>query len=179
MVWMPCKRYVKRWLLWRYNRPDGRWKEIVNLGGDRGLYREFVVRLRRGSHRYDKRQRGRTYGTEVAIEVTEDVFRRYGWELTGTELAEMNGVLECRVKQLLHSYVLAMSVTGMSLNDCLRRFRRRVGMSEDDWGMDSMRKEVSRHVCLPGANLYEDFCRRVEENVWRNLSGGGTMNIED
>lgn len=173
-VWLPCKVYVKRWLIRRYNRPDENWRELVRLSGDRVLWRELLLRLRRGSRRGEARGAGRRWPTQVAVEITEDVFRRYGWELTGTELAEMNSVLEGMVKRELHAYVLGLSVTGMSLNECIRRYRRRTGIGEDDWGTDSIRKEVTRHVRLPDVNLYADFCRRVEENLWRNVSGGGT-----
>ena len=29
-VWVPCKGYVKRWLLANFNRPDEYWQELVN-----------------------------------------------------------------------------------------------------------------------------------------------------
>lgn len=169
-MWMPCKRYVKRWLLRRYGRPDRNWPELVNLGGDKPLYRIFVSHLRRAYRRYDTRACARQYPTQVAVEITEDVFRRYGWELTATELSSVNAILEARVKQQLHAYVIALSTTGMPLNECIRQWRRRTGITDDDWSSDSIRKEITRHIQLPQLNLWEEFCKKIEENVWCNLT---------
>lgn len=44
-VWVPCKGYVKRWLLANFNRPDEYWQELVNLSPNR----EFADDFKRGS----------------------------------------------------------------------------------------------------------------------------------
>lgn len=173
-VWVPCKGYVKRWLLLNYNRPDSRWPEIANLSVNSFLHREFLTRLRRGTMRGEKDVKS-TYREQVAIEITEDTFRRYGWELTGMALRDWNRLLEHEVKGMLRTHVAMMSVTGISLNDSIRRFRRATGMTELDWETDSMRKEVTRHLRFDGSCYYDDFLKKIEKNVWSVLSENGQL----
>lgn len=173
-VWMPCKGYVKRWLLVNYNRPDRCWPEIVDLSENRPLYRLFLNHLRRGWHRRDGSAMS-VYGERVAIEISEDTFRRYGWELTGTELRDFNGELERQVKLAFHTHVSMLSVTGITLNESIRRFRRYTGIGELDWETDSMRKEVLRHVRMDGGELWREYQARMEEKVWAVLSENGLL----
>ena len=140
-VWMPCKGYVKRWLLANYNRPDENWPELVNLSANRDLADDFRRRLIRGEARRDQSLRGR-YTTRVAIEITMDTFQRYGWELSPTETLHFNTRLEREVKQVLHTYSAMLSVTGLSIADRIKRFRRATGITELDWDTDSIRKEL-------------------------------------
>ena len=76
-VWVPCKGYVKRFLVSNYNRPDDDWAELVNLSPNRELAEDFRRRLIRGEARRDLTVRGR-YTTQVAIEISMDTFQRYG-----------------------------------------------------------------------------------------------------
>lgn len=174
VVWVPCKGYVKRWLLLNYNRPDGRWPEIVNLSDNTFLHREFLIRLRRGSVRVEK-EMNNAYKDQVAIEITEDTFRRFGWELSGRALKDWNRLLEHEVKGMLRTFVAMTSVTGISLNDCIRRFRRATGMTDLDWETDSIRKEVTRHLVFDGRCYYDEFLKKIEKNVWSVLSENGQL----
>ena len=157
-----------------YNRPDGCWPEIVALNENRPLYRQFLNHLRRGWHRRDGKSAS-AYKTSVAIEISEDAFRRYGWELTDTELREFNGLLERQVKLMFHTHVAMLSVTGISLSESIRRFRSYTGIGEQDWETDSMRKEVMRHVSMDGGDAWRVFLERMEENVWAVLSKNGLL----
>lgn len=115
-VWVPCKGYVKRWLLANFNRPDEYWQELVNLSPNREFADDFKKRLTRAEARRDSSVKGR-YTTRVAIEITYDTFQRYGWELTPTETLRWNTKMESEVKQVLHTYNAMLSVTGLSIAD--------------------------------------------------------------
>lgn len=142
-VWVPCKGYVKRWLLANYNSPDDNWAELVNLSPNRELAEDFRRRLIRGEARRDNSVRGR-YTTQVAIEISMDTFNRYGWMLSPTETLHFNSRLEREVKQVLHTYSAMLSVTGMSIAERIKRFRKATGITENDWDTDSIRKELQR-----------------------------------
>ena len=45
VCWLPCKPYVKQFLLYNFNAPDDTWTEIVNLSPDKELQNDFLSRL--------------------------------------------------------------------------------------------------------------------------------------
>ncbi len=171
-VWVPCKGYVKRWLLANFNRPDDNWPELVNLSPNRDLAEDFRRRLIRGEARRDQSARGR-YTTRVAIEITIDSFHRYGWELPPTEIMHFNTRLEREVKLVLHTYNAMLSTTGMTIADRIKRFRRATGITELDWDTDSIRKELQRNAKIDGADDFELFVKKMEQKCWALLSKSG------
>ena len=171
-VWVPCKGYVKRWLLANYNSPDDNWAELVNLSPNRELAEDFRRRLIRGEARRDNSVRGR-YTTQVAIEISMDTFNRYGWMLSPTETLHFNSRLEREVKQVLHTYSAMLSVTGMSIAERIKRFRKATGITENDWDTDSIRKELQRNAKVNGDDGFELICKKMEQKCWAVLSKSG------
>ena len=41
VCWLPCKPYVKQFLLYNFNAPDDTWTEIVNLSPDKELQNDW------------------------------------------------------------------------------------------------------------------------------------------
>lgn len=171
-VWVPCKGYVKRWLLANYNSPDDNWAELVYLSPNRELAEDFRRRLIRGEARRDNSVRGR-YTTQVAIEISMDTFNRYGWMLSPTETLHFNSRLEREVKQVLHTYSAMLSVTGMSIAERIKRFRKATGITENDWDTDSIRKELQRNAKINGDDGFEKICKIMEQKCWAVLSKSG------
>lgn len=171
-VWVPCKGYVKRWLFANYNSPDDNWAELVNLSPNRELAEDFRRRLIRGEARRDNSVRGR-YTTQVAIEISMDTFNRYGWMLSPTETLHFNSRLEREVKQVLHTYSAMLSVTGMSIAERIKRFRKATGITENDWDTDSIRKELQRNAKINGDDDFEKICKKMEQKCWAVLSKSG------
>lgn len=171
-VWVPCKGYVKRWLLANYNSPDDNWAELVNLSPNRELAEDFRRRLIRGEARRDNSVRGR-YTTQVAIEISMDTFNRYGWMLSPTETLHFNSRLEREVKQVLHTYSAMLSVTGMSIAERIKRFRKATGITENDWDTDSIRKELQRNAKIDAKDDFEKICKKMEQKCWAALSRSG------
>ena len=173
-VIVPCKGYVKAYLLANFNRPDEDWPELVNLSSDKPLHDIFLSMLQRGEERYDNRLKGTRYRYQVSIEITYDQFQRYGWLLTMTDTMRWNAILERRVKHILYSYVSALRMTGLPLMECIRRFRERTRIEEWMWDTDSIRKDLQRHLAYD-PTIMEDFLRKIEENIWATLSRIGTV----
>lgn len=176
-VIVPCKGYVKAYLLANFGRPDEDWAELVNLSSDKALHDYFISLLRRGDEHYDSQLKGARYRYQVSVEITYDQFNRYGWLLTMTDTMRFNAMLERRVKQMLYSYVGALRITGMPLMECIRRFRERTRIEEWMWDTDSIRKDLQRHLCFD-PTMMEDFLRKIEQNVWLTLSKCGTLTEE-
>lgn len=171
-VWVPCKGYVKRWLLANYNSPDDNWAELVNLSPNRELAEDFRRRLIRGEARRDNSVHGR-YTAQVAIEISMDTFNRYGWMLSPTETLHFNSRLERDVKQVLHTYSAMLSMTGLSIAERIKRFRKATGITENDWDTDSIRKELQRNAKVNGDDGFELICKKMEQKCWAVLSKSG------
>ena len=171
VIWVPCKGYVRRYLLTNFNRPDEDWPEIVNLKPDKVLLQSFYNHLKRNYN--PSAHPSRNYPVMVPIEYTRTAFNRYGWELSDRELIEFNNELEARVKSILFSYVLSMRTIGMSVPTTIARFRRMTGITEDDWQEDAIRKWVQRHVPKGLNKPFDEITKKLEENLCARLSETG------
>ena len=58
VCWLPCKPYVKQFLLYNFNAPDDTWTEIVNLSPDKELQNDFLSRLAKPGRSGGVRQQG-------------------------------------------------------------------------------------------------------------------------
>ena len=174
VVWVPCKGYVKRWLIANFNRPDEHWQEIVNLSSCKELAEDFKKRLVRHEARRDKIVKGH-YTTRVAIEITEDTFNRYGWSLTPTEALAWNSMVERKVKMVLHTYNSMLSITGRSFSERIKRFRHATGITELDWDTDSIRKELQRNSKVSAEEDFEQIVKKIEQKCWALLSKNGLI----
>lgn len=111
VCWLPCKPYVKQFLLYNFNTPDDTWTEIVNLSPDKELQNDFLSRLAKPG-RYENRYRNLArYTANVAVEIRRDDFYRYGWAMSNTEVVAFGSKVERRIKQMLSSISTPMSVS--------------------------------------------------------------------
>lgn len=171
-VWMSCKGYVRKWLIANFNTEDENWPVLIDLSRNKALRKAFLSGLSRNSTRRDNTTKGR-YTARVPIEITEDEFYRYGWELTRTETLAFNTLLEREVKTMLHTFNAMLSVTGLTIAARIERFRRATGITEFDWDTDSIRKELQRNAHISGEADFEQMAKKIERNVWAMLSQSG------
>lgn len=176
VVWMPCKGYVKRWLLANFNRPDEKWPEIVNLGADKVLLSSFYNHLRRNyTPRGEQRDVSRRYTEQVAIEYTKTAFDRYGWSLTDKELVEFNNELEARVRLLMRNYVMALRCIGVPVGKCIQSFREMTGITEWDWSDDSIRRDLVRHIPKGIDDDFGKILLKVKQNFCAQMTKLGQL----
>lgn len=74
---------------------------------------------------------------------------------------------------MLHTYNAMLSVTGLTIADRIKRFRKATGITEFDWDTDSIRKELQRNASISGKDDFEKIVKKIEENVWAVLSKSG------
>lgn len=174
-VWLPCKPYVKRWLLANFNKPDAEWKEIADLSPDRVLQQEFRNHLSRQGHRNNIDNNLTQYTEMVAIEINRRIFNTYGWELTPYETVEFNNQLEMRVKALLRTHVSTLQCLGYTTAKAIDVFRMATGIDEDDWSDDSIRKDISRNVPKGIFPAISEIMLKTSENVFLILTKTGLL----
>lgn len=145
VCWLPCKPYVKQFLLNNFNSPDETWSEIVNLSPDKDLQNDFLARLSK-SGRYEHRYRNLyRYTDSVAVEIRRDDFYRYGWSMSNTEVVAFGTKIERRIKQILFLYLDTHVSMGLPLSTAIRNFQSCFGYTEETWSYDTIRREYNRH----------------------------------
>lgn len=174
VCWLPCKPYVKRFLLANFNAPDATWAEIVNLAPDKELLNDFLSRLSKQG-RYENRYKTLArYNESVAIEIRRDDFYRYGWAMSNTEVVAFGTKLERRIKQILFLYLDTHVSVGIPLSVAIRNFQSSFGFTEDTWAYDTIRREYNRHGYRKtvGNTTILDFINRI---ILGKLSEYGTI----
>lgn len=145
VCWLPCKPYVKQFLLSNFNSPDEVWTEIVDLSADKDLQDDFLIRLSKPGRYENKYKNIFRYSTSVPIEIRKDDFYRYGWSISNTEAVRFGIKLERRIKQMLFLYLDTNVSIGIPLSTAIRNFQEKFHFTEDAWQYDSIRREYNRH----------------------------------
>ena len=145
VCWLPCKPYVKQFLLSNFNSPDEVWTEIVDLSADKDLQDDFLIRLSKPGRYESKYKNIFRYSTSVPIEIRKDDFYRYGWSISNTEAVRFGIKVERRIKQILFLYLDTNVSMGVPLSTAIRNFQEKFQFTEDAWQYDSIRREYNRH----------------------------------
>lgn len=145
VCWLPCKPYVKQFLLHNFNAPDEVWTEIVDLSLDKELQADFISRLSKPGRYENKYQNLYRYTSSVPIEIRKDDFYRYGWSISNTEAVKFGTKIERRIKQMLFLYLDTNVSLGIQLSTAIRNFQGKFRFTEDSWPYDSIRREYNRH----------------------------------
>jgi hypothetical protein len=147
----PCKPYIRRYLEITFGNP-------AELSKDKVLYDVFRLKLRKKSYRYDhgKYSTLSKYTSEIDIKISRDDFYRHGWELSRTDIVALNIILEGRVKLLLFKSIRLYRAFNYPLTESIARFHQKYGFTENDWPIESIRKE-----CLRNLKIHKDDIDRL------------------
>lgn len=165
-VEIPVKPYVKAFLEKNCGNP-------VKLQNLQEFYREFLKMLRKPLFRFDKAEIG-NYQCSVVISIPEDVFYRYGWELTKTDTVRFNNMIEDRVKFIMRQFV-AINSSFMTKAMAIREFQREFGFSEDVWSYEAIKKDFDRHGDGAGTKVVKNFKEELKATFVEQLSKMGTI----
>ncbi|WP_334166666.1 hypothetical protein [Phocaeicola paurosaccharolyticus] len=175
VCWVPCKPYVKQFLLQNYNDPDENWPEIISLSSDKELQTEFLKRLSKVGRWENKYKDLKRYSDSVAIEIRKDTFYRYGWSLSNSEVVQFGVIVERKIKTMLFLYLDTNVSMGVPLSTAIRNFQSRFAFSEEIWSYDTIRREYNRHsykkINTTDKNIF-DF---IHEIILGKLSENGTI----
>lgn len=152
-VQVAVKSYIRSYLENNFGNP-------ADIRLDPELNEMFSLLLREGSTRLDKIISA-TYPTTVNIQISKDVFFRYGFTLTKTETLKFNSFLEKRIKFFMRTYIAYHQSLGYSTAECIRDFQLIFGFSEDVWPFDSIKKDFDRN----GSHLDRKFIRNFKDEL--------------
>lgn len=169
-VTIPCKPYTKRFLELNYGNP-------VDFTKDKTLYPLLRKKLEKKSCRHDKayqRLNQVRYTESVTLNITQDDFYRYGWELTLTDTISFNKELETRTKMFMYMIISPRLGFGMNLTDAIRYFQNRFDYPEEIWPFDSIEKDCKRNLTISKNDLVENISQLIDKITMAKLSEKGT-----
>lgn len=174
VCWLPCKPYVKEFLLANFNAPDEVWDEIVDLSPDRELQADFLGRLGKQGRWENKYRNNMRYTASVPIEIRKDDFYRYGWSISNSDVVGFGLKVERRIKQMLFLYLDTNVCMGLPLSAAIRKFQSKFGFTEDTWAYDTIRREYNRHNGKKDAENQTIF-EYIDKIIMGKLSDYGTI----
>lgn len=169
-VWLPCKTYVKAWLVRNYSASDRKWPDGVNLSGNHILFTALKDKLRKPSNRYDKRMEVNSKYTErVPLEISEDVFYRNGWELTPTDINDINQRIEALIKMELRIFLEVHVMLMGNITKSIQAFYAYSGFSEATWPEESIRRYYYRN-CRRNPSKNNVISEQISKIIMVNMS---------
>lgn len=166
---LPCKPYTRKFVESNFGKP-------ANLALDAELNESLRAKLIKPSHRRDKQLSAgfKKYTDNVTIQIDEDLFYRYGWTLSDSDILRLNRQLEARAKLLLMSVVTAQVNLGFSLIKSVEFFQERFGYTEDIWKRDSIIKECQRNEVV-SAPSFHAVADALTDKIVEKLKIGGYL----
>jgi len=140
---LPCKSYVKRYLINNYGNP-------VDFRKNRYFGNYFKMLLERKICQHNKRIHLKQYGkqiykSEVIVFIDDDTFNRFGFDLTAQSVVDFNMFIEDYIKSQSRAIIFTANSFGQAWVDAIRNFQNAFGFSEDDFSTEAIRKDLQRN----------------------------------
>lgn len=165
---IPCKPYVKHFLQINYGNP-------VDFSKAQDIYKNLRYRLKNKNVNLKSREIAKwLYSEIVVINITEDDFYRYGWELSTHNIRGFNCDIQARAKFFMRN-VISVYEAVMPLKEAITYFQDRFGFTEDIWPYDSIKKEYYRNKIGESCSIIKLIGRELEKKSLENLYRVGTI----
>lgn len=158
---LPCKPYVKRFLINQFGNP-------ADLRKNRYFFNYLKMILERKichrNSRFHLKKYGKMiYAEELKILIDDDTFSRYGFDLTATSVVDFNRLIEDYIKAQSRLFIFTANSFGQTWVNAIRDFQDMFGFSEDDFPSDSIKKDLQRHKEIL-QNLEKTFGQSVPDS---------------
>jgi hypothetical protein len=139
-VTVPCKTYVKRFLEINFGNP-------VDFSNNPKHSKYFTSLLKKPNKRFDSKypENMNAYSSQVEVLIRQDVFYRYGWEISRSNIVDFNTYFGSIIKDTSHLYITFKR--GFSeLKQSIIDYQNLLDLGEDYWQFESIKKEIDRHA---------------------------------
>jgi hypothetical protein len=167
---LQCKPYVKRFLEINFGNP-------ADFTSDYTLKCMVRQSLKKPVTKDDKKYGSLStrYTETLQIQISEDDFYRYGWELTKSDTVAFGREIEDRVKFMMRTLVAVNFSLNGSIKTSIFGFQKRFSFGEDIWPYDSIKKEFYRNGAHDLINFNDEIFNKIENIILENLSKKGTI----
>jgi hypothetical protein len=164
---LPVKSYIKSYLENNCGSP-------ADLSGLPEIYDFFVSSLRRPRFHRDNHSKC-NYSDSIDIMISEDIFHRFGWQLSKTDTIRFNQRCEAFIKFNSRQFIMANNALGIPVSECIREFQQLYNFSEDSFSYETIKKDFDRHGTKASIKLIRDFRKELNTILLGNLSNLGTI----
>lgn len=153
---IPCKKYIKAYLIRQYGE-----KPVLNKDTEVGnkLFDLLVHKINDRKKEYSSK----TYKDSIKVYVSIRTFHKRGGFLNETNVISFNRFLERRVKEKLYFLMNFYVDIVPSFESNLLIVRRELGIDEDAWETDSIKKDYYRYRRKHGMKKLNSKKERVSE----------------
>ena len=134
----------------------------------------FLSSLRRPRYHRDNQSKC-NYTDSIEIIISEDVFHRFGWQLSKTDTVRFNQRCEAFIKFNSRQFIMANNALGIPVSECIRQFQHLYNFSEDSFSYETIKKDFDRHGTKARIKLIRDFKTELNNILLDNLSTLGTI----
>lgn len=153
-----CKKYVQRYLIMKYSAHISSRPVLVDISKDDELKTFLTRAVKTPSHRRDSMSgQNSSRNSKIEILISEDMFNRYGHELTSTDEVRLNSILESRCKSEMLMFLSLQYAIHQSLETAINSFYRNYGYNENNWPSGTIRKIWSRKMKSEKISLKEEL----------------------
>ncbi|HBB92971.1 MAG TPA: hypothetical protein DC042_14970 [Bacteroidales bacterium] len=167
---VPCKPYVKRFLVQNFGDP-------VNLYSIQNqyiyLFRSFLAKP---CKRRDKKLAFKSTLTDsVEFMISDTDFYHYGWEISVTDMSTLNSTFEQAAKIFMRSCIsIDASISG-NLAQSIRRFQDLYEYPDSVWPFDSIKKDLDRNIPSDKIDFETEIYSKIQKIVMGILAKSGTI----
>ena len=164
---IPVKSYTKAYLVNNCGSPCdlSHLPEIMDL---------FVVCLRYPRFNRDNQAKC-NYSDVIEIVLSEDLFYRFGWQLSKTDVIRFNQKCESIIKFNSRQFIMANHSLGLPVSHCIREFQTEYNLSEDVFPYATIKKDFDRHGNKVPIKFIRDYRAELKLILMDNLAAIGTI----
>lgn len=138
------------------------------------LWKAYLSMLKKPCYHQDSKQIG-NYSDQIIVKISDDIFYRYGWEISKTDTVRFNNKVDDFIKLLSRQYIQIHQNFGVKQTVAARKFCDffNFGNTLDP---DSVAKDFYRNRPTIHKNtLYSSIFKQIENNFLVNLGSNGMI----
>lgn len=169
-IMIPCKPYVRRFLIQNFGDP-------VNLYSFQNqyiyLFRSFLAKP---CKRRDKKLTFKSTLTDsVEFMISDTDFYHFGWEISITDMSTLNSTFEQAAKLFMRTCIsIDTSISG-SQAQSIRRFQDFYEYPDSIWPFDSIKKDLDRNSPANKIDFETEIYVKIQKIIVGILAKSGTI----
>jgi len=140
-VQLSVKPYVRQHLINQFGEPCD---FSISKPGD--YLNAHLLRMLRKPIKRDELRIPKSLTSTIEIQISQDIFYRYGWELTRHDMLRFNMLVENEIKFLSRAYIAFDKSLGIAINTSIRNFQDEYKFTEDSFPYETIKKDFDRNA---------------------------------
>jgi hypothetical protein len=169
-IQVPVKSYVKKFLEINFGNPVD-----FSHHTEENAFLQNLLKKPSRRRDYSIKDNGVRYQDVIEINISEDMFYRYGWELTKTNALKFGKFFESRIKLFMRTWIGVETSIGIPLFRSIHNFQDKYNFDEDDWKFEAIKKDFYRNAPKQSIDFYHEIHYKIHKIILDNLYDSGTI----